>query len=135
MELFRIAFLRVTLLDVLDILVISYILYKVYFFIRGTRAAQMTVGLVLILILSFLAPLFNMSALTWLFQNLKTVWLIAFVVVLWVVLTSLPVMLLWNWLMPMLFDLQTLSFWEAFGVTMLCALLFKSYNTSSKNKS
>jgi diadenylate cyclase len=81
LELFRIAFLRVTLLDVLDILVISYILYKVYFFIRGTRAAQMTVGLILILILSFLAPLFNMSALTWLFQNLKTVWLIAFVVV------------------------------------------------------
>jgi diadenylate cyclase len=65
----------------LDIVVISYILYRVYLFIRGTRAAQMTVGLVVILVLSVVAPLFNLGALSWLFQNLKTIWLVAFVVV------------------------------------------------------
>jgi diadenylate cyclase len=79
--LFRIGFIPVTLFDVLDIAVISYLLYRVYFFIRGTRAAQMTVGLVVILVLSVVAPLFNLGALSWLFQNLKTIWLVAFVVV------------------------------------------------------
>ena len=81
MILFHIGFIKVTIFDIFDILAISFILYKVYFFIRGTRAAQMTVGLVFILFLSVFAPLFNMSGMTWLFQNLKTVWLIAFVVV------------------------------------------------------
>lgn len=81
MVLFRIGFIPVTLFDVLDIVVISYLLYRVYFFIRGTRAAQMTVGLVVILVLSVVAPLFNLGALSWLFQNLKTIWLVAFVVV------------------------------------------------------
>ncbi|MDZ7339194.1 MAG: diadenylate cyclase CdaA [candidate division KSB1 bacterium] len=81
MVLFRIGFIPVTPFDVLDILVISYMLYRVYFFIRGTRAAQMTVGLVVILVLSVVAPLFNLGALSWLFQNLKTIWLVAFVVV------------------------------------------------------
>ncbi|MGQ9561244.1 MAG: diadenylate cyclase CdaA [Candidatus Oleimicrobiaceae bacterium] len=81
MILFRVGFIPVTPFDILDIVVISYILYRVYLFIRGTRAAQMTVGLVVILVLSVVAPLFNLGALSWLFQNLKTIWLVAFVVV------------------------------------------------------
>lgn len=79
--LFRIGFIKVTVFDILDIFVISYILYKTYFFIRGSRAAQMVVGLVLILIVSLLTRLFNMSGMTWIFDTLKTVWLIAFVII------------------------------------------------------
>ncbi len=81
LELFRIGFLKVTVLDILDIIVISYILYKVYCFIRGSRAAQMFVGLVLILIVSLLTRLFDMKGMIWIFDNLKTVWLIAFVII------------------------------------------------------
>ncbi len=80
-KLFRIFFVDVTLFDLLDILLIAFILYKVYFFLRGSRAAQMGVGLALILVVSLLAQLFNMVAVTWLFQNLKTVWLILFVII------------------------------------------------------
>lgn len=79
--LFHIGFIKVTLFDILDILVISVILYKLYFFIRGSRAAQMFVGLVLILIVSLLTRLFNMSGMTWIFDSMKTVWLIAFVII------------------------------------------------------
>lgn len=79
-EIFRIAFLPVTLLDVLDILVISFTLYQLYLFIRGSRAAQMAIGLVIILTLSFLAQLLNMSGLNWIFTKLETIWLIAFVI-------------------------------------------------------
>ncbi|RMD88079.1 MAG: TIGR00159 family protein [Calditrichaeota bacterium] len=81
LELFRIGFLKVGIFDVLDIFVISYILYKLYYFIRGSRAAQMFVGLMLILLISVIARLFNMSGLTWIFDNLRTVWLIAFVII------------------------------------------------------
>ena len=81
MSLFQVGFLKVTLLDILDILVISFILYKIYFFLRNSRAAQMFVGLAIILIVSLITRLFNMSGMTWIFDSLKTVWLIAFVII------------------------------------------------------
>ena len=34
------------------------------------------------------------------------------------------VMLLWNWLMPEVFGLPRLSFWQGFGLLALCRLLF-----------
>ena len=36
-----------------------------------------------------------------------------------------PVQLLWDWLMPALFSLPLITFWQAFGLQMLLALLFK----------
>ena len=80
-ELFNLFFIKVTIFDILDILVVAFVLYKLYFFLRGSRAAQMAVGLILILLVSLLAQLFNMVAMSWLFQNLRTVWLIAFVII------------------------------------------------------
>lgn len=80
MELFKIGFLRVTVIDVLDIAIISYILYKLYLFIRGSRAAQMFIGLVLILIASVFVQLFGFSGLNWIIENLRTIWLLAFVI-------------------------------------------------------
>lgn len=49
-------------------------------------------------------------------------------------LFALPVMYLWNWLMPEIFGLQTLTFWQAWGLTVLCWLLFKSSGSSSKKE-
>ena len=37
----------------------------------------------------------------------------------------LVVMLLWNWLMPAIFGLGTISFWQAFGLAFLIGLLFR----------
>ena len=34
------------------------------------------------------------------------------------------VMLLWNWLMPEIFGLKTLSYWQAWGVLALSCILF-----------
>ena len=55
-------------------------------------------------------------------------------IVLGILLTTLPVMWLWNWLMPELFGFVTITFWQALGMSTLCSLLFKSYHTSSKEK-
>lgn len=41
-----------------------------------------------------------------------------------------PLMWLWNWLMPILFKLPEITFWQAVGVSVLSGLLFKSTSTT-----
>lgn len=78
MELF--GFLPVTWKDILDILVVAFVFYKMYQVLRGSRAAQMMAGLALILVASFIVDILNMSGMTWLIRNVQTVWVIAFVI-------------------------------------------------------
>ena len=47
---------------------------------------------------------------------------------------GLPMMLLWNWLMPTIFGLTKITFWQAVGVNILSYMLFGQSNTVSKNK-
>jgi hypothetical protein len=37
------------------------------------------------------------------------------------------VMLLWNWLMPDIFSLRRIDFWQAWGLVLLSHILFKSW--------
>jgi hypothetical protein len=37
------------------------------------------------------------------------------------------VLLLWNWLMPDIFNLRRLTFWEALGLLALCRILFGGF--------
>lgn len=41
-------------------------------------------------------------------------------------LINFPVMWLWNWLMPTIFHLPSLTFWQMYGLTILVSL-FTSY--------
>lgn len=43
---------------------------------------------------------------------------------------AIPTWFLWNWLMPQIFDLPQINLLEAFGILILCKILFKS---KSKN--
>lgn len=45
---------------------------------------------------------------------------------------SLPVMLLWDWLMPGIFGLREITWFEAWGLLLLCGLLFKSHTSGNK---
>ena len=51
------------------------------------------------------------------------------------ILISIPVMLLWNWLVPIVFPtgvvVAHITFWQAFGIALLCSCLFKSTSSSS----
>jgi len=40
---------------------------------------------------------------------------------------GLVVMVLWNWLMPALFGLPVITYWQAVGLFVLCHLLFKGH--------
>jgi len=43
-------------------------------------------------------------------------------------LLGVAVMALWNWLMPAIFGLPTIGYWQAVGLFILCHLLFKSHH-------
>jgi len=80
MELFRIGFLTVTFIDLLDIALVSLIFYKLYMVMRGTVASQIFAGLVLIVIFSFVAQAINFKAMNWMLRTLTDIWVIAFIV-------------------------------------------------------
>jgi len=44
--------------------------------------------------------------------------------VLFVALFGFVVMALWNWLMPALFGLKVIGYWQALGLVILCRILF-----------
>ena len=50
------------------------------------------------------------------------------------VLFSLPVMWLWNGLMPAIFKLPEITFLQALGLNILCGILFKSNYTLQSKK-
>lgn len=43
-------------------------------------------------------------------------------------LLAIPVMLLWDWLIPEIFGLKEITLLQAWGLTLLSGLLFKSTN-------
>jgi len=44
------------------------------------------------------------------------------------------VMLLWNWLAPMLFGLPVITFWQAFGLLALCRILFGGFGGGGRGR-
>lgn len=60
--------------------------------------------------------------------------LVLIIMVLWAFIMALPTMWLWNWLMPHLFNLPSVTWTEALGINLLCGFLFKgSYSTNTKS--
>jgi hypothetical protein len=44
------------------------------------------------------------------------------------------VMLLWNWLMPDIFGLKQIGYWQAWGLLILCTILFKGMHFHDDNR-
>ena len=57
-----------------------------------------------------------------LFAPLAIVGLIVFMTI-----GGVVVMLLWNWLAPLMFGLATITFWQALGLLVLCRILFGGF--------
>lgn len=81
MTLFTWGFASFTLKDVIDVAIVSFILYEALKLMKGTRSAQIIVGLFLVSGVAFIAYWFQLEGLTWLFSNLATFGLIVLVVV------------------------------------------------------
>lgn len=67
--------------DILDILIVTFIVYKIFGFIRETRAQQLVKGLFILVLSFFLSEWLNLYALNWLLKGAMTLGVIALVVV------------------------------------------------------
>ncbi|MBN8571977.1 MAG: diadenylate cyclase CdaA [Ignavibacteria bacterium] len=80
MELFSIGFVTVKLIDIIDIIIVSYIFYRLFNVMKGTIAAQIFIALVFIVGISILAQALDFQALGWLLGRVTEIWVIAFII-------------------------------------------------------
>ncbi|MCL2207151.1 MAG: diadenylate cyclase CdaA [Fibromonadales bacterium] len=73
--------LDVQLSDIVDILLISLIIYCFFWLFKGTRAVQMFFGVVLVVAAWFFSLLFDLRGLAWLIGGLGTLGVVAIVIV------------------------------------------------------
>ena len=53
------------------------------------------------------------------------------IVILAALLLGVPLMYLWNWLMPTIFGLPTIGFWQAVGLNFLAGILFNKTSVNN----
>lgn len=76
----QVVFQQVGWKELIDIVVVSFILYQLLRLVRGTQAIQLIVGLVLLAVLGVVANVLNLLLLSWLFQNAAPFIVIAIIV-------------------------------------------------------
>lgn len=67
----------------------------------------------------------------------KILWGIGFVIlgIGFLALCGWVVMLLWNWLIPDIFGLKPLNYWQAWGLLILSSILFKNCGSFQERRS
>lgn len=73
--------LTITFVDIIEILIISFLFYHVLLWIKSTRAWNLFKGIMVILIFVLLAAVFQMSTILWIAENTLNVGLIALVII------------------------------------------------------
>ena len=79
-EFFQNVFVGFRLIDVLDIVIVAYLVYKILGFIQETRAQQLVRGLVVLGIVFFLSDFLKLYLLNWLLRNFVTMGFFALIV-------------------------------------------------------
>ena len=77
----KIGFFPIGIIDIIDIFVVAVIFYGIYLRIKDTRAMQLIIGLLVLLVASFIASWANLRALVTLMNFFKSVWLISIVII------------------------------------------------------
>ena len=68
--------------DIVEILIIAFLLYHILLWFKNTRAWALLRGIIVILIFVFVAYIFNMTTILWIVQNVTGIAVIAFVIIL-----------------------------------------------------
>ena len=66
---------------IIDILVVSYIFYKIYMLIKETRAEQLLKGIILIIFLIPVSSFLHLTMLNWILSNTITIGLLSFIII------------------------------------------------------
>lgn len=80
-QILSMANLTITGIDVIEILIISFLVYHVLMWIKSTRAWNLFKGIMVILIFVLMAAFFQMSTILWIAENTLSVGLIALVII------------------------------------------------------
>ena len=73
-------FVPVSVISLVDILMVAFVLERLFTLIKGTRAAQMLVGLLIVVTVAMAAPWLKMNALAWLLEQMRSILLILLVI-------------------------------------------------------
>ena len=71
----------ITLLDILDILIVAFILYRVYLMLEDTRAITLAKGILVLLGVTVIASYFELHVISWLLQKSVTLLFVALPIV------------------------------------------------------
>lgn len=81
MTLFHFSFLTITFWDLLDVLLVAFLFYKLMQMLRGTRAVPMVFGVLILFLVAWTAQVLQLGTLSWIIEGIGAVWLIAFVII------------------------------------------------------
>ena len=109
MNLFEISFIKFTLTDLFDLVLISFIFSYAYSYFRGTRGGQMLIGLLILFFAGFLVNILGFRATSWLLNLFQTVWVVVFVILFQPEIRRLLTSLGQNRILRKLFQIEKLS--------------------------
>ena len=69
------------IIDILDIVIVAFLLYRLVLLVRGTRATQMFFGLGLLVVFSWVADRIGLIVVKQIISSLQTVWVVAFLII------------------------------------------------------
>jgi len=72
---------QIKITDIIDILIVSYVIYKMIVLVRGTRAVQLLKGIFVVLLAWGLSTLFNLYTLQWLMNQMFTFGVLAVIII------------------------------------------------------
>ncbi len=72
---------KLNVIDVVEIIIISFLLYKILVFIKNTRAWSLLKGITVILVFSLVAALFQMNTILWIIAKAFNVAMMAIIVI------------------------------------------------------
>ena len=112
MNLFEISFIKFTLTDLFDLVLISFIFSYAYSYFRGTRGGQMLIGLLILFFAGFIVNILGFRATSWLLNLFQTVWVVVFVILFQPEIRRLLTALGQNRILRKLFQIEKLSIQE-----------------------
>lgn len=71
---------KISIADAIDILIVAYFIYKISLWIKGTRARPLFQGIGIVLVVSALSFVFNLTTISWLVSSFFSIGIIALVI-------------------------------------------------------
>jgi len=72
---------EIRIADIIDILIVSYVIYKLIMLIQGTRAVQLLKGIVVVMLAWAVSSWFHLSTLQWMMNQMFTFGLLAVIII------------------------------------------------------